>query len=266
MSHSIRVKTSQLFAAGTAIGALGVFSVPAPAQALPVVPLAPACNDFEFPGSTFLLKQNSGPVVEVSTQGRNTSWASYPGGGGPAKGGISGRSISFDVHWYTSDGEGNFEYDSRFTGQVRDDGSVSGTGVNLGGGPGSNWTSDQKLKCVAPVHETLPGTVDDNKKADPPVVPPPVVAPPVVPPPAATPKQGPTVTANPGLTGVTFRITDRSGVTSQCTYSSEGYQDSFGLPANGSFDLFVPAIRQFRNRTGTVTCDNGTSANTSVFY
>ncbi len=80
------------------------------------------------------------------------------------------------------------------------------------------------------------------------------------------PKQGPLVTADPGVTGVTFHITDRSGVASQCTYSSEGYVTSFGLPANGSFDLFVPALRYFKTRTGTVTCDNGTSTDTSVFY
>jgi hypothetical protein len=84
--------------------------------------------------------------------------------------------------------------------------------------------------------------------------------------PANVPKQGPTVSPKPGLTGVTFHITDRSGVASQCTYSSEGFESSFGLPANGSFDLDVPAIRLFKNRTGTVTCDNGTSTNTSVFY
>ena len=84
------------------------------------------------------------------------------------------------------------------------------------------------------------------------------------PPPA--PKQGPLVSGEPGLAGVTFHVTDRSGVASQCTYSSEGYTDSFGLPANGSFDLFVPAIRLFKTRTGTINCDNGTSTNTSVFY
>jgi hypothetical protein len=83
---------------------------------------------------------------------------------------------------------------------------------------------------------------------------------------APAPKQGPLVSGQPGLTGVTFHVTDRSGVASQCTYSSEGYTDSFGLPANGSFDLFVPAIRLFKTRTGTITCDNGTSTNTSVFY
>jgi hypothetical protein len=83
---------------------------------------------------------------------------------------------------------------------------------------------------------------------------------------ADKPKQGPTVTPQAGLAGVTFHVTDRSGVASQCTYSSEGFESGFGLPANGSFDLFVPAVRLLKNRTGTVTCDNGTTTNTSVFY
>ncbi|RDH77451.1 hypothetical protein DVS77_16190 [Mycolicibacterium moriokaense] len=91
-------------------------------------------------------------------------------------------------------------------------------------------------------------------------------APAQAPPPQSAPKQGPLVSPQPGLTGVTFHVTDRSGVASQCTYSSEGYTSSFGLPANGSFDLFVPAVRLFKTRTGTITCDNGTSTNTSVFY
>lgn len=91
-------------------------------------------------------------------------------------------------------------------------------------------------------------------------------APPAQQAPPPAPKQGPLVSGEPGITGVTFHVTDRSGVASQCTYSSEGYTDSFGLPANGSFDLFVPAIRLFKTRTGVITCDNGTSTNTSVFY
>lgn len=48
--------------------------------------------------------------------------------------------------------------------------------------------------------------------------------------------------------------------------TTNGFERAFGLPANGSFDLFVPAIRLLKNRTGTATCDNGTSTPTSVFY
>ncbi|MDA2891547.1 hypothetical protein PDG61_11545 [Mycolicibacterium sp. BiH015] len=94
--------------------------------------------------------------------------------------------------------------------------------------------------------------------------PPPVVDAPKPPPPA--PKPGPTVSTREGLTGVTFIVTDRSGDTSQCTYSSEGFEKSFGLPANGTAEVFVPAIRLFQQRTGTINCDNGTSVGTSVFY
>ena len=80
------------------------------------------------------------------------------------------------------------------------------------------------------------------------------------------PKQGPGVTANEGALGVTFTVTDRSGVASQCTYSSEGFKKTFALPANGTVDVFVPAVRLFKERTGEITCDNGTSTPTSVFY
>ena len=112
----------------------------------------------------------------------------------------------------------------------------------------------------------------------PPPPPPPPVAPAPVPEPAPAPApappvdapkplRGPAVSTKTGLVGVTFTVSDRSGVASQCTYSStEGYTDSFGLPANGSFDLFVPAVRLLQERTGTITCDNGTSTNTSVFF
>jgi hypothetical protein len=43
-------------------------------------------------------------------------------------------------------------------------------------------------------------------------------------------------------------ITDRSGVTSQCTYPSDFYTRSFRLEANKTFDLqIVPAIPKFSN-------------------
>jgi hypothetical protein len=82
----------------------------------------------------------------------------------------------------------------------------------------------------------------------------------------AKPLQGPLVTPKPGFAGVTFTVTDRSGVASQCTYSSEGFEKSFALPAKGTVDVFVPAVPLRQERTGTVTCDNGTSTPTSVFF
>ncbi|TQR82790.1 hypothetical protein D8S82_30160 [Mycobacterium hodleri] len=71
----------------------------------------------------------------------------------------------------------------------------------------------------------------------------------------------------PRLGGLTAHITDRSGVASQCTYTSDFYQRSFFLPANATFDLvIVPAIPKFQNWNVTVKCDNGTTTNTSEFF
>jgi hypothetical protein len=43
-------------------------------------------------------------------------------------------------------------------------------------------------------------------------------------------------------------------------------QSGFALPANGSFDLFVPANRENRDRIGKVTRDNGTETDTDVKF
>jgi hypothetical protein len=89
--------------------------------------------------------------------------------------------------------------------------------------------------------------------------------PPNDPPPA--PKLGPTVTFDKVLGGLVAHITDRSGVTSQCTYATDNVNRSFGLPANQSYDLrLVPAIPQFRNWTVTVNCDNGTSTTVTTYF
>jgi hypothetical protein len=83
----------------------------------------------------------------------------------------------------------------------------------------------------------------------------------------AAPKQGPTVSFSPILGGLNVHITDRSGVTSQCTYDADGFQRSFRLDANGSTDLkIVPAIPKFDNWNINVTCDNGTSTQTTQFF
>jgi hypothetical protein len=87
--------------------------------------------------------------------------------------------------------------------------------------------------------------------------PPPPSQPPSQPP---APKLGPTVSWDLVVGGFVAHITDRSGVSSQCTYVSENLNRSFALPANANYDLrVVPAVPQFRDWTVTITCDNGTS-------
>jgi hypothetical protein len=87
------------------------------------------------------------------------------------------------------------------------------------------------------------------------------------PPPPAKPLQGPAVSWDPRLGGLTAHIKDRSGVAAQCTYNSDGYVRSFFLPANSTYDLaIVPAIPKFANWNVTISCDNGTSTQTSTFF
>ncbi len=91
--------------------------------------------------------------------------------------------------------------------------------------------------------------------------------PPPPPPPAPAPKLGPTVSFNPILGGLEAHITDRSGVASQCTYVMDDINRSFALAANSTFDLkIVPAIPRFRDRSVTITCDNGTKTQATTRF
>jgi hypothetical protein len=91
--------------------------------------------------------------------------------------------------------------------------------------------------------------------------------PPPPPPPPPAPKLGPTVSFNPILGGLEAHITDRSGVASQCTYAMDDINRSFALTANSTFDLkIVPAIPRFRDRSVTITCDNGTKTQATTRF
>jgi hypothetical protein len=93
------------------------------------------------------------------------------------------------------------------------------------------------------------------------------VSPPPPPPTPAPPKLGPTVSFNPIVGGLEAHITDRSGVSSQCTYSTDNYDRSFALPANSTYDLkIVPAIPKFKNWNVTISCDNGTSTQATTYF
>ncbi|MFY9921397.1 MAG: DUF4189 domain-containing protein [Mycobacterium sp.] len=91
--------------------------------------------------------------------------------------------------------------------------------------------------------------------------------PPNDPPPPPAPKLGPTVSFNTVVGGLEAHITDRSGVSSQCTYRTDDYTRSFALAANSTYDLrIVPAVPRFRNWTVTITCDNGTSTTATTYF
>ena len=91
--------------------------------------------------------------------------------------------------------------------------------------------------------------------------------PPNDPPPPPAPKLGPTVSFDTVLGGLVAHITDRSGVSSQFTYSTDDYTRSFALAADSTYDLrIVPAVPRFRNWTVTINCDNGTSTTTTTYF
>jgi hypothetical protein len=257
--------------AATAIAAAGFLTVSPLAQAHPMVPLGPPCSQYVFTGG-FSIRQDNGWQTFFSSTGPTGLGGKYVGvyqdnvtkGTGTVSGGIQGtNNIDFTTH----STDGNTEH---YMGTIGDDGLVhNGSGIWQQNGQTVSWDSiNGPLGCNTPAAAPAPPPPLKIPESDSLTVAPRAgLTPAAAPAPAAKPLQGPTVSAKPGLTGVTFHVTDRSGVASQCTYSSEGFtSDSFSLPANGSFDLFIPALREFRNRTGTITCDNGTSAPTSVFF
>jgi hypothetical protein len=211
-------------AAIAAISTPGLLTAGAIAQAYPVVPLGPACHGFEFAAGQFVINQDTGIPVTFATSGLRATNGGYtaPGGAsiqGRAQGGVSGRAIDITVWWGMppdANHDDPWSYKSRFTGRVNDDGSASGNGVNLTGGPGSNWTSNDKLKCVVPV-------------APPPLqAPPPQQAPP--PPAMATVTGDVDVYAQPGGVGVpTGRVLRRGDTVQLGGCRSDGWCEAVGI-------------------------------------
>jgi hypothetical protein len=88
------------------------------------------------------------------------------------------------------------------------------------------------------------------------------------PPPTPAPsKLGPTASFDVIVGGLESHITDRSGVSSQCTYTTDNDNRSFALPANSTYDLkIVPAVPRFRNWNVTIACDNGTKTQATTYF
>jgi hypothetical protein len=230
MPKAIGINRFQSFLAATALA----FT----AGAIVAVPAAQAEPTCTVPGPHLTLHQANGYDIVVSANGAtlgptglaraNPEMATY----GDVSGGIQGRTINFTITW--SDNKGT----AHFTGTVGDDGVAHGTSsgpsvpVNLWN-PGP-WDSVGALTCT------------DSQAAA---------------------KQGPAVTWDPVIGGLVAHITDRSGVSAQCTYTSDFYTRSFFLQANSTYDLrIVPAIPEFRNWNVNISCDNGTSTDTTTFF
>lgn len=131
----LKTNRSPLFAAAAAIGAAGLLlTVPAPAQATPMFPLAPPCNSYQFPGGYVLFHE---PTTNFSfrfdTTGKpSTSVAGTLADGtdkkgapfhGTAQGGISGRHVDITVNWDNGTYQG-------YVGDVGTDGYAHGRTQN----------------------------------------------------------------------------------------------------------------------------------------
>lgn len=151
-------------------------------------------------------------------------------------GNVDGR-IDFTISWDEP------KITARFIGTIGPDGIASGTSIgpevpiNLWKqGP---WVSTTKFECTDAATQGPP----PEKKA----------------------LQGPTVTTDTGLTGVTFRVSLTAAVSHpSAPIRRKASSSSPCLPMPPSMCSFQP----FGNSvTGpAITCDNGTSANTTVFY
>ena len=117
--------------AAAVITAAGFLTVPAPAQAVPNIPLAPACASYLWPGGgIFSMNAGNGTDTAVSTsQDYVVGRAFYtpvgaPGPanatyGNPSGGIVGGTSIDITINWDQGPGAG---YASHFTGKINDEG------------------------------------------------------------------------------------------------------------------------------------------------
>jgi hypothetical protein len=181
MSHVSIVNRSQLFAAATAISTAGFLTIPTPAQAHPMLPLAPACSQYSFPNGDFpFVTQPYGHSFVIGTHhGANAAGSvvldgNY--GGNATSGGIfNGRNVDFTITFAA--GRSLFTNTDlmRFTGTVGDDGLVHGGAANAPAnpGPGLSWDSTRPLECNdAPPPIRLPesntATLGPKPSLDPP--------------------------------------------------------------------------------------------------
>jgi hypothetical protein len=148
----------------TAITAVGFLTVPTPARAGPMLPLAPACSQYAFNGDFGIALSTNwttviaslhgqaagGRAVTVNQNNRNSKNLGY------ASGGIQGRNVDIRIKY-----DDPIVPPDHFMGTVGDDARVHG-GTLEGAAAGVNWDSSGSLNCLdAPpagpvVGQTLP--------------------------------------------------------------------------------------------------------------
>jgi hypothetical protein len=222
---------TSLLAATAGVAAAGFVVAAPPAQALPPLPMAPAdCQQFGFSGATNI-KLSTGPIVTFSADGSgvNAPATDNRSDTGNIVGGIAPNG-HVDLRFRsTAHPE---DPDVHFIGDVGDDGRARGNFIAKVNG---TWETPSQLACTQQA--------------------------------ALAPKEGPSIALDPGIGTLTIRISDHSGVTSNCEYNSDFVNRSFRLEKNSTFDLHVtPAVPLFIDHQVDITCDNGTETHTSAFF
>lgn len=235
LHRDLRKRSTFRAVASAVLIACGLFAVPVPAHAVPPAPLAPpACLQWGFAGPTGIVA-NGKTIVTFNATGPNVNTSATANAlTVPINGFVdANKFITLSVSM-----PGPPPATETYAGAVGDDGIARGRISNTSPivQSGGEWSTAAPLKC--------------DKVAAP-----------------EKPKEGPTVSFEPILGGLNVHITDRSGVTSQCTYDADGFTRTFRLDANSSTDLkIVPAIPKLDNWNINIKCDNGTSTQTTQFF
>lgn len=128
MSHIIRFSHLSLLVAGTALGGMGAVA-PITAQAYPMLPLAPACNQWAFPGDVTIREVGTGWDVNFSASGQQAGGravAKHSAGqtkAGNLSGSITGDQVSIRVNYDNGQYQG-------YIGEVGDDAKLHGVTQN----------------------------------------------------------------------------------------------------------------------------------------
>ncbi|GFG51008.1 hypothetical protein CQY20_22370 [Mycolicibacterium agri] len=105
MSKKNSTWQATLIAATTTCSTMGLVAVAAPAQAIPLFPLAPACNAWAFPGDVLIREGGTGWNVAFSSTGHTASGratASHESGqskSGNISGGFTGSHVDLTVRY-----------------------------------------------------------------------------------------------------------------------------------------------------------------------
>ncbi|BBY01447.1 hypothetical protein MSEO_19460 [Mycobacterium seoulense] len=150
MSHVSIASKPGLLGAATALGTAALLSGPALAGAWPPVPLAPACDQFQFIGD-YSLRQANGFTVQFRSTGPSASGSAsaLDSSGktamtGTVSGGIDRTRIDFTIRW----GSGPRGH---YTGLINADGFARGTTVDEANpGPITNWGATVPWGCATP--------------------------------------------------------------------------------------------------------------------